>query len=104
MKHAVPHDLDLDMARKATDAALQSYKERFAEYNPQVEWKDDRRAEVHFSAKGIKMSGNFELTTNKILMEMKVPLALKLFQRKAVEVIEREIRKWVEKARNGELE
>jgi hypothetical protein len=104
MKHAVPHDLDIGLARKATDAALQSYKERFSDYNPQVSWRNDTHAEVEFSAKGIKMTGQFELKPTEVLMEMKVPLALRLFQKKAIDVIEREIKKWLEKARNGEFD
>jgi len=30
MKHSVPHDLEIDIARLATDAALNSYRERFS--------------------------------------------------------------------------
>ena len=48
MKHSVPHDLSLELARKAADAALQSYKARFAEYDPQVVWVHDR-LKVHYS-------------------------------------------------------
>ena len=103
MKHSVPHDLEIDIARLATDAALNSYRERFSEYNPVVSWHDDKKASVSFKVKGMTLKGNFELTAAKILMELKVPLALKLFQKKALAVIEREIEQWVERARQGEF-
>jgi hypothetical protein len=104
MKHAVHHDLDLDTARKATDHALESYKDRFSEYNPQVTWKDDRRAEVAFNAKGVTLKGVFELLDDRVEMDMDVPFVFRLFKKKAIDVIEREIRRWLDKAKNGELD
>lgn len=103
MKHTVPHDLDLETARKVTDKALESYKERFSEYNPEVSWKDERTAEVSFRAKGVSMKGLFSLLPNAIEMDMDVPFVLRLFQKKAVDVVEREIEKWLDKAKRGEL-
>ena len=35
---------------------------------------------------------------------MDVPFAFKLFQKKAVSVIDGEIQKWIERAKNGELD
>ena len=61
MKHSVPHDLSLDLARKATDAALQAYRARFPEYDPQVKWTSERTAEVTFRALGKTLTGTFEI-------------------------------------------
>lgn len=103
MKHSVPHDLSLDLAKKAADAALQSYKARFAEYDPQICWVSERLAEVSFRAKGLSMKGSFEIRDTAIDMDMEVPLLLRPFRSKALEVIEEQIRKWIDKARKGEL-
>ncbi len=103
MKHSVPHDLSLELARKAADAALQSYKARFAEYDPQVVWVHDRLAEVTFNVKGLSMKGSFEITDTAVDMDMEVPLLLRPFKSKALEVIEVQIRQWIDKARKGEL-
>jgi Putative polyhydroxyalkanoic acid system protein (PHA_gran_rgn) len=103
MKHSVPHDLSLAMAKKAADAALQSYKARFAEYDPQITWVNDRLAEVTFRAKGMSMKGSFEIKDNAVDMDMDVPLLLRPFKNKALEVIEEQIKKWIDKARTGEL-
>jgi len=103
MKHSVPHDLDLERARVVTDKALSAYKERFADYNPTVSWSGERHAEVEFKAKGVKIVGKFELKDDRIDIDMKVPMLLKMFQKKAIDVVEREIRVWIEKAKAGEF-
>lgn len=103
MKHSVPHDLPLPLAKKAADAALQSYKARFAEYDPQIAWVSERLAEVTFRVKGLSMKGSFEIGDTAIDMDMEVPLLLRPFKNKALEVIEQQITQWIEKARKGEL-
>lgn len=103
MKHTVPHDLEPDKARLVTDKALHAYKERFAEFNPEVRWQGDDRAEVEFKAKGVTMKGTFELRPGQIAMDMDVPFVFKLFQKKAIEVVEREIKEWIGRAKRGEL-
>ena len=44
MKHRVAHDLDDDTARQACDAAIDAYRSRFPEFNPEASWKDDKAA------------------------------------------------------------
>lgn len=104
MKHTVPHDLPKEKARQVTDKALECYKERFCDYNPEIRWKSDDEAEVAFKAKGVSIKGNFQLLPDAISIEMDVPFVLKLFQKKAVDVVEREIQHWIGKAKAGELE
>jgi len=104
MKHSVPHDLDLETARLATDAALNEYCNKYAEYNPEFCWLDDKSAEIAFSVKGVAIKGNFALKPTEILMDLKVPFAFKLFKKKALAVVEGEIEKWVQRAREGEFE
>ncbi len=103
MKHMVPHDLSFDLAKKAADAALQSYKARFPDYDPQVTWTDDKTANVALKAKGISLKGVFEILPDAIAMDMEVPFLLRPFKSKALEVIEEQIRIWIGKAKNGEL-
>ncbi len=103
MKHSVPHDLPLPLAKKAADAALNSYRERFAEYDPQIAWVSERLAEVTFRVKGMSMKGSFEIQDAAVDMDMEVPLLLRPFKSKALEVIEEQITKWIDKARRGEL-
>jgi hypothetical protein len=103
MKHTVPHDLPFELARKAADAALQNYKARFPEYDPQVTWNNERTAEVALKAKGISLKGVFEILPDAVAMDMEVPLLLRPFKQKALDVIEEQIREWITKAKNGQL-
>lgn len=103
MKHSVAHDLSFDLAKKAATRALESYQERFAEYDPKLRWTSDRDAEVSFAVKGMSLKGNFAVQDKCIDIEMDVPLLMRPFRQKALEVVEREIGKWIDKARKGEL-
>jgi hypothetical protein len=103
MKHTVTHDLPLDLARKAAEAALQAYATRFAEYAPTVTWTSDTDAEVSFAARGITLKGAFSIRADRIEMEMEVPLLLRMFRQKALDVVEGEIVAWIQKAKRGEL-
>jgi hypothetical protein len=103
MKHLVPHDLPFELARKAADHALQSYRTRYPEYDPQVTWSDEKTAQVALKAKGISLRGIFEILPDAVAMDMEVPLLLRPFKSKALEVIEDQIRLWIDKAKAGEL-
>jgi hypothetical protein len=50
------------------------------------------------------LSGSIELEPKRIGLELEVPFLLKMFQGKAIAIIETEIKEWVEKARKGELD
>ena len=103
MKHTVPHDLPFDLAKKAADHALQNYKQRFPDYDPQVTWSDEKTANVALKAKGISLKGVFEILPDAISMDMEVPLLLRPFKSKALEVIEEQIKEWIAKAKSGQL-
>ena len=103
MKHRVPHDLTLDLAKKAADRARQSYRERFPEYDPQDTWADEKTAHVEFKAKGMSMKGIFEILPDAVEMDMEVPLLLRPFKQKALDVVEKQIVEWIAKAKRGEL-
>jgi len=103
MKHCVKHHLDAQTARRVAEKAWESYSERFSRYQPRIRWISDQRAEVGFTAKGISLGGALELSDGEIGMELDVPFLLRPFKRRAIGVIEEEIRKWVKKAEDGEV-
>lgn len=103
MKHLVPHDLPIELARKAADHALQSYRERFPHFEPQVTWTDDKTAQVALKAKGICLTGVFQILPDAVSIDMDVPLLLRPFRAKAMQVIERQICEWIAKAKAGDL-
>jgi hypothetical protein len=103
MKHVIQHDLDTSTAKRVVDRAFEEYKSRFADYHPTLHWAHERRADVSFNAKGVKLNGAMHVEEKEIGLELDVPFLLRPFQKKAVEIIEREVRHWVDKAKKGEL-
>lgn len=104
MKHVVKHDLDDATAKTVAVKAMESYTVKLKKYEPEVDWTSDTRAQVRFAVSGFKLSGQIELEPKKILLDLSVPLPLRLFKKQAIEIIDREIRTWIDKAKQGELE
>lgn len=104
MKHTIKHGISDELAKKATKKAFESYIERFSDFNPQADWVSEKKANIAFSVKGKKLDGTVDLLPGAIDLEMSVPFLFKPFEKKAVGVIESEIQKWIERAKNGELD
>lgn len=104
MKHTIDTGLDFSRSKKAIDKAMDAYKARFAEYSPRYEWTGEDRGEFSFSAKGVKLHGNIVVRDQKVDVDMHVPLLFRVFQGKAMDVIEEQVNLWVEKAKRGELD
>ena len=104
MKHVIKHTLTPELARKVTRKAFDAYAERFKEYNPEVDWKTEDRAEISFRAKGIRLQGTLELKPSAVELELEVPMLLRPFRGRAIGIIDEEIRGWIGKAEAGELD
>jgi hypothetical protein len=103
MKHSVPHNLGQEKAKQVAEAAIGSYSERFAQYNPVANWVNDKRAEISFKVKGVKLSGAMQVNPNDIEMDLDVPFMLRPFKGTALGVIEEEVKKWIAKAQAGQI-
>jgi hypothetical protein len=103
MKHVIQHDLDMATAKKVTDRAFAEYRSRYPDYQPSLTWAGDRRADIGFNAKGVKLGGAMTISEGEIALDLDVPFLLRPFQKRAVEVIDREVRTWIGKAKAGEL-
>lgn len=103
MKHTIDTGIEKPLAKKAIDKAMDAYKARFAEYNPRFDWKSDDKGEFGFSAKGIALGGTILVRDHKVDVDMEVPFLFRVFQGKAMGVIEEQVQIWVEKAKKGEL-
>ncbi len=97
------HDLPQEVARKVAEHAFDAYRERYPSYHPTLIWTSERRAEASFNAKGIHLRGTLELLPNAIAFELEVPFLLRLFKGKAMQIMERELAHWTEKAKRGEI-
>jgi hypothetical protein len=103
MKHQIAHELDSKLAKEAAVRAFEAYQKRFANYNPTLQWESDGKARIGFSVKGVKLHGSIDILPRAIELDLDVPFLFRLFKGKAIEVIEREVRLWLAKAKNGEL-
>lgn len=103
MRHIIAHDLDVATAKRAVDRAFVEYSRALPSYSPTLTWATDRLAKVGFSAKGMSIKGTLTVGEREIALDIDVPFLLRLFQGKAVSIIDREVRVWIAKAKAGEL-
>ena len=103
MEHRVPHDVGRELARKATALAFDTYAQKYATYQPKAHWTGDYQASVTFTVKGMSLAGKVEVREREIAMDLDVPFLLRPFRSVALEIIEREINVWCQKAKSGEL-
>ncbi|MBK6519615.1 MAG: polyhydroxyalkanoic acid system family protein [Polyangiaceae bacterium] len=101
MEHRVPHDLGRDLGKRATTAAFAAYAAKYAEYKPRMTWTSDYAADAAFTVKGMDLKGSIVVHEREVTLDLSVPLLLRPFKSKALEVIEREIRVWIDKAKKG---
>lgn len=105
MEYTIDHDLSPDLARKAAQKAADHYTQKWAKYNAKTTWPSDDRAEISFHVKGIDVAATVDMRPGQIVIDMnKVPLLLRPFKRMALDVVHKTMTKWIEKAKNGELD
>jgi hypothetical protein len=98
MKHTIEHDLTQDEAKRAVQRAIEQYRERYAEYSPFMVWQNETQANLGFTVKGFKLSGQLELRPRAVDVELVVPLPLRLFKNIAIAAIDREVRHFIDSA------
>src|SRR3954468_10302338 len=103
MKHEIAHDLEEGVAKEVAIRAFESYQKRFADYQPRMSWVGEKDANIEFSVKGLKLQGTIGIRPRAIELDLDVPFVFRLFKSKAIDVIEREVRTWIGKAKRGEL-
>jgi|SRR5690349_14111180 len=103
MKHTVAHDLGREQAKRVAEAAWKSYSNRFSNYSPTCQWKDENRATIGFNVKGVKLDGSLEVNERDIALDLDVPFLLRPFKGQAIKVIEEEIKAWIAKSKAGQL-
>ena len=104
MKHVIHHGLSQELARLTCRKAIESYSARFQEYAPSADWVTEDRAEISFNAKGVKLNGAIALSPGEIGLQLDVPLLFRPFKKKAIALIDDQIRAWIDKAEAGELD
>lgn len=104
MKYVAKHGIDdLDQVKTVIEKAYDSYKERLSEYNPNLTWRDERNATVSFSVMRKSITTEFEITTQEVRIEGKIPFLFKPFESKIEKVVGGEVEKWIKKVQAGEI-
>jgi hypothetical protein len=103
VKHEIPHDLEMDMAKAVARKAVESYQERFSSFDLVANWSGGTKVDLAFNVKGKKLDGSLSVLTNKFIFEMSVPFVFKVFTGQATKIIDRETRAWIAKAKAGEI-
>lgn len=96
--HVIPHDLDPATLRQVADQAIAWYQDRYAKYQPQVEWVSETAAALSFSAKGFTVTGTVDLREHDVFVSLKVPLFLRMFRAQAIQKIDAEMQRWLAQA------
>ncbi|MEM7436018.1 MAG: polyhydroxyalkanoic acid system family protein [Myxococcota bacterium] len=105
MDYTIKHDLSPELARKAAQKAAEYYTNKWAKYDAKTTWHGEDRAEISFRVKGVNVAATLDMQPGQIVVAMdKVPLLLRPFKSKALDVVQQTMVKWVEKAKNGELD
>ncbi|MSQ83313.1 MAG: hypothetical protein EXR77_10580 [Myxococcales bacterium] len=103
MRHSIAHDLTPDMAQKTARAACDHYTTRFAKYEARIVWRDVSNADISFSAKGLRITGKVAVLAQNLVVDIDIPFLLRPFQGRAVDIVQRELNKWIAKAKSGEI-
>jgi hypothetical protein len=103
MQKTITSNLDKARSKIAIEKAMEDYKARFAEYSPRYDWTSDDGGEFSFNAKGIKLGGTIRVRDNFVDVDMDVPFLFRIFQSKAMDVIQEQVELWVERVRSGKV-
>ena len=104
MKHTIEHGLAFDVACSAARHASESCAERFEGYNFSATWVDAGHVEFGFTVAGKRLSGSMKIDAEVMVLEIPLPFVLKPFRRKAIDVIDAEVREWIARAKRGEMD
>lgn len=101
MKHLIVHNLELLRSRQLIEKAFAEYQRRYARYSPSLAWRDERRADFGFTAKGMTLTGSLDLRPRELEIAMDVPFFLRVFKGQAMKILDREVQRILSAASEG---
>jgi len=105
MQQIIKHDLSPELAKKAAAAAADYYTKKWEKYDAKATWTSDTHVDITFNVKGVNVAATVDMEPGQAVVEMqKVPILLRPFKTKALDAVHRTLEKWIEKAKNGELD
>lgn len=103
MTHRIRHGLDLEIAKKVAEKAIETYTAKYAEYNPSFKWTTPTSGDLSFSFNGTKLSGKVSIEGPDIVIDMKIPFLMKMFIGPAMKMVTEEVNKWVKAVKEGRI-
>ncbi|MGB5696599.1 MAG: polyhydroxyalkanoic acid system family protein [Polyangiales bacterium] len=104
MQHIIKHDLSPELAKRAAEKAAEYYTAKWAKYDAKTTWLTDTYAEITFHVKGVNVAATVDMQPGQAVIDMKkVPLLLRPFKNMALDVVQKTMQKWIDKAKDGEL-
>jgi putative polyhydroxyalkanoate system protein len=97
--HEIRHGLTLDQAKNVAHTALADYLARYASRGLSASWSSDTRAELQVAVRGVHIEATVDVQPDTLRVDAKVPLVLRAFKGAAITAIEREAKKWIDKAK-----
>lgn len=98
-KRSFVHGLDFAAAKKVALRAMQDYQQRLKNYALTINWPTPDRADVSFTVLNTRMHGQILVTPSNIEICVDVPLQFKFFENMAVQVVAKEVKACVDKAK-----
>jgi hypothetical protein len=95
MRHRFAHGSDRDTVVRAAKRAFDVYRHRYPAYDLRMEWTAPYDARVTLRAKGIDLRCAVSIRADDIETDLDVPFLFRIFQRRAVVIIEREARAFI---------
>lgn len=105
MKHRIPHDLTPALAQKATRKALEAYRDEFPQFQPGGRWSTDDHATIWFVTPVGRIEGDVRVLAKHVELHItKIPFVARAFKSQAIRIVETEVKAWIKRAKNGELD
>ena len=98
MKHRIEHTLGRERAKELANQAWEHHQGRHSHFSPEAEWVEPYRARIAFHALGARLEGFATFEEEAVIIDFKVPLLLRPFEKQAIHFVENEVRAWLSKA------
>jgi hypothetical protein len=103
IRHLLSHDLDPTQSKGVIDAAFGFYRTRYPRAEISLLWQSDQSATLCFKARAITLKGTIVLRPGGIELALDLPFIFRVFQKRALRLIDNEANQWVQRAREGKL-
>lgn len=101
MDHVIKTGLDVETQKTTLDQAFAEQTKKYPQYSPTFKWTGETEGLFSFKpTPSMEIEGKVLVSENEIGIKFtKLPFLAKMFKGKAIELVEKEVQVWVEKAK-----